>query len=65
MTARGLYIVIFGLSLAVSTLLGGMLAADHLYERAVADCAAYGGTPAAIDDRLAYTCATPYGRIDP
>jgi hypothetical protein len=44
---------------------GGVAVADHLYGRAVADCETYGGRPVAVEDRLAYECATPYGRIRP
>lgn len=63
MTLRALCMLIFGLSLIVATPLAGMLAADKLYDRAVDDCATFGGSPAAVENRLAYVCVTPEGMM--
>lgn len=63
MTLRGLCMLIFGLSLIVATPLAGMLAADHLYDRAVTSCATYGGSPAPVENRLTYVCVTPEGMM--
>jgi hypothetical protein len=65
--------VIRALALVVAALLigsgfataGGVVVAEHLYDRAVADCETYGGRPVAVENRLAYECATSYGRIRP
>jgi len=56
---------IAALSLVVSTMMGAVLAAEKLYDGAVAQCQTLGGTPVAVENRLAYDCATPYGRISP
>jgi hypothetical protein len=61
MTFRGLCMLIFGLSLIIATPLAGMLAADHLYDRAADTCATFGGSPAAIENRVTYVCVTPEG----
>jgi hypothetical protein len=63
---RLLALLVAGVLIALGFVIGGGLAvADHLYGRAVADCETYGGHPVAVDNRLAYECATSYGRIRP
>jgi hypothetical protein len=63
---RALILTLAATLIALSFAIGGGLAvADHMYDHAVADCEGYGGRPVAVDDRLAYECATPYGRVRP
>lgn len=63
---RALALVIAAVLIALAFVVGGGVAvADHLYGRAVEHCKTYGGRPVAVEDRLAYECATSYGRIRP